>query len=42
VKFLPNSTGNHGSRALWEKFDDHDAYWKSVKEFLTQFVTAKK
>ena len=42
VKFLPNSTGNQGSRALWEKFDDHDAYWKSVKEFLTQFVTAKK
>ena len=36
TKFVPETAGNHGSRALWEKFDDNDAYWKSVKEFLEQ------
>ena len=37
-KFVPETAGNHGSRALWEKFDDHGAYWKSVKAFLAQFA----
>ncbi len=37
VKFLPRTTGNHGSRALWERFSDHADYWTSVKEFLSQF-----
>ena len=37
VKFLPETAGNHGSRALWKKFGDHDAYWTSVKGFLEQF-----
>lgn len=32
--FLPESDGNHGSRALWEKFDDHDVYWTAVKKYL--------
>jgi len=32
--FLPESKGNHGSRALWEKFDDHNVYWAAVKKFL--------
>jgi dienelactone hydrolase len=32
--FLPTTTGNHGSRALWKKFSDHEAYWSAVKEFL--------
>ena len=36
-KFVPATAGNHGSRALWEKFDDHGSYWASVKEFLSQF-----
>ena len=37
VSFLPKTKGNHGSRALWEKFDDHKDYWKVVKDFLKQF-----
>ena len=32
--FIPNSEGNHGSRALWEKFDDHPEYWKALVAYL--------
>jgi alpha-beta hydrolase superfamily lysophospholipase len=32
--FLPETDGRHGSRALWGKFDDSDAYWVAVKTFL--------
>jgi len=32
--FLPETTGQHGSRALWEKFPEHNEYWKAVVEFL--------
>lgn len=32
--FLPKTKGNHGSRALWAKFTDHEEYWKAVKAFL--------
>jgi len=35
--FLPSTKGNHGSRALWEQFADHEAYWMEVKVFLSQF-----
>ena len=35
--FLPETKGNHGSRALWAKFDDNAAYWTATKSFLTQF-----
>ena len=34
--FLPESEGQHGSRALWEKFEEHEEYWKAVKDFLNQ------
>ena len=34
TSYLPTTKGNHGSRALWEKFDDHDGYWKAVTAFL--------
>jgi len=34
--YLPTSNGNHGSRALWEKFDDHHGYWQAVIYFLNQ------
>ena len=37
VMFLPETEGNHGSRALWEKFEDHKDYWNAVEEFLGQF-----
>ena len=33
--FLPESKGNHGSRALWDQFEDSDQYWSAVNEFLT-------
>jgi len=32
--YRPNTPGNHGSRALWEKYSDSRAYWSSVSEFL--------
>jgi dienelactone hydrolase len=32
--FLPESAGNHGSRALWNKFGDSMKYWDAVEEFL--------
>jgi len=32
--FLPTTEGNHGSRALWEQFEDHEAYWSAVRDFL--------
>lgn len=37
-KFVPETRGNHGSRALWQKFDDHRDYWTAVKAFLQQVV----
>jgi pimeloyl-ACP methyl ester carboxylesterase len=37
TKFIPETKGNHGSRALWKKFDDNGEYWKSVEGFLGQF-----
>lgn len=38
TSFVPETAGNHGSRALWERFDDHDAYWEVTRAFLKQFV----
>lgn len=32
--FIPATKGNHGSRALWKQFDDSEAYWNAVEEFL--------
>lgn len=32
--YLPESAGNHGSRALWAKYPDSTGYWKAVSEFL--------
>jgi dienelactone hydrolase len=32
--FIPKSDGNHGSRALWSKFEDSDKYWDNVENFL--------
>lgn len=34
VSYLPRTKGNHGSRALWAKFKDHEGYWKSARKFL--------
>ena len=38
AKFLPETKGNHGSRALWKKFDDNDAYWEATSAFLKKFL----
>lgn len=33
--FVPKDTkGYHGSRALWEKFNDSAAYWTALRQFL--------
>lgn len=32
--YVPVTEGNHGSRALWEEFDDHQGYWDAVTKFL--------
>lgn len=32
--YLPTQFGNHGSRALWVKFDSHKGYWEAVIAFL--------
>ena len=37
VRFVPSTMGNHGSRALWQKFTDSTAYWAAVTDFLNQF-----
>ncbi len=34
VAYVPQTKGNHGSRALWERFDDHKGYWEAVSAFL--------
>lgn len=38
VYFLPETSGNHGSRALWEKFSDSKDYWKAVTNFLNSVI----
>jgi len=32
--FIPETDGQHGSRALWKKFPEHKNYWKAVEAFL--------
>lgn len=32
--YLPETSGNHGSRALWQKFTDHKGYWEALTKFL--------
>jgi pimeloyl-ACP methyl ester carboxylesterase len=34
MRFIPSTPGNHGSRALWEKYADSTAYWGAVTGFL--------
>jgi dienelactone hydrolase len=39
--FVPESAGKHGSKALWEKYDDSVAYWDAVTAFLNDFTVNK-
>ena len=32
--YIPKTKGNHGSRALWNTFDDSKGYWDAVQKFL--------
>jgi len=32
--FIPKTEGQHGSRALWERFPEHKEYWGAVEQFL--------
>jgi dienelactone hydrolase len=34
--YLPETRGQHGSRALWKKFPDSPGYWMAVRRFLNQ------
>lgn len=34
MSFTPQTSGNHGSRALWQQFPDHKEYWAAVDSFL--------
>lgn len=36
--FLPESSGIHGSRALWSSTQEHREYWQAVEQFLSQFL----
>ena len=35
--FIPETAGKHGSKALWKKYADSQAYWDAVVEFLDNF-----
>ena len=37
VTFVPKTTGNHGSRALWSQFGDSAEYWTAVESFLARW-----
>ena len=38
IGFVPETEGNHGSRALWTRFEDSPAYWKALEPFLARFL----
>lgn len=38
--YLPETQGNHGSRALWRQFPDNSGYWSAVEAFLSPFLSS--
>jgi pimeloyl-ACP methyl ester carboxylesterase len=40
ILFTPASKGQHGSRALWDKWPDSDVYWAAVNGFLKEYAAA--
>lgn len=38
IAFVPSGVGSHGSSALWEAREGHEAYWQAVETFLAQFI----
>jgi dienelactone hydrolase len=41
IKFVPTTKGNHGSRALYKRFDDSESYWQAVAGFLQKYSGAE-
>jgi len=35
--FIPETAGKHGSKALWKKYADSQAYWDAVTAFQNNF-----
>lgn len=42
ASFVPETAGNHGSRALWKQFPDNTEYWKALTTFLDKNFPRKK
>jgi dienelactone hydrolase len=42
ASFIPVTEGRHGSRALWKKYPDSEAYRNAVQVFLESTIPAKK
>ncbi len=36
--FLPSTSGQHGSRALWPEFSDSESYWEAYEPFLQRWL----
>jgi len=36
--YLPETSGNHGSRALWDQFSDSKGYWEAITSFLQKLL----
>ena len=36
--FIPKTAGKHGSKALWKKYADSEAYWAALTAFLNKFI----
>ena len=42
VSFIPATDGRHGSRAMWKKYPDSDAYRDAVIDFLEGYFPTRK
>ena len=42
TSFIPVTEGRHGSRALWKKYPDSEAYRSAVQVFLERYMPARK
>lgn len=42
AKFIPETAGQHGARALWKMFPDSPAYWKALTAFLDKHAPRPK
>ena len=38
VQYIPEVSGFHGSKALWEEKKGHEGYWDAVGTFLQRFL----